>query len=292
MVYSNAIATSMLHFNGMIFRRAVLPILSSCLMAGAVLAACSPPSPKRHSDAEVAFLASDAYLVVGDVPLIVPFVALTGLAEKPSFSLDRKGDRQAAEERLEAFRKTAGSPETAPVIDKLEITVRPYGWDDSDAPFRRICLHLSRQWSRSVCNDPSAPLQRAMPKNTFFLADDRKLNTFRNYSIGSGETVSDHLDRMPLKPMETSVVCDAEASSETTLCTAATPIRQHLIAVWRVWGSSAEATSRQAEREGVAITAFVLHALGPAENFPALTSVACGLTKPVPSSETRGDACP
>jgi hypothetical protein len=276
----------------MMSRRTVLSILSVCLMTGAVLAGCSPPSPKSHSDAEVAFLASDAHLVVGDVPLIVPFVALTGLAEKPSFSLDRKGDRQAAEERLETFRQAAANPQTAPVMDRVEITVRPYGWDDFDAPFRRICLHLSRQWSRSVCNDPSAPLQRAMPKNAFFLADDRKLNAFQNYSIGSGETISDHLEGMRLKSMETSVVCNAEASSETTLCTAATPIRQHLIAVWRIWGSSVEATSRQAERESVAITAFVLHALGPAENFPALTSVACGLTKPAPSSETHGDACP
>lgn len=282
----------MLHYNRMMSCRTVLPILFVCLMAGAVLAGCSPPSPKLHSDADVAFLASDAHLVVGDVPLIVPFVALTGLAEKPSFSLDRKGDRQAAEERLETFRKAAGSPQTARVMDRVEITVRPYGWDDFDVPFRRICLHLSRQWSRSVCDDPSAPLQRTMPKNGFFLADDRKLDAFQNYSIGKGETVSGQLDRMRLKPLEASVVCDAEASSKTTLCTAATPIRQHLIAVWRVWSSSIEATSRKAEREGVAITAFVLHALGPVENFPALTSVACGLTKPAPSSETRGDACP
>ncbi len=272
-------------------RLTVLSLLSVCLSAGAILAGCSPTSPKRHSDAEVALLASDAHVIVGGVPLIVPFVALTSLAEKPSFSLDRKADGEAAERKLESFRRTAGSPETAMVIDRLEITVRPYGWDDFDAPFRRICLQLTRQWARSICDNPSAPLRRAMPKDQFFLADDRKLDGFRDYSIGNGETVSDHLDRMRLKSGEVSVICDAQGSSKSTSCTAATPFTQHLIVVWRVWSNSAEAAGSKAEREGIAITAFVANALGPVENFPTLISVACDLIRPTPSGETRGDAC-
>ncbi|UXN65998.1 hypothetical protein N8E89_22360 (plasmid) [Phyllobacterium sp. A18/5-2] len=114
----------MLYFNAMISRCAVPLILPVCLMLGAVLAACSP-SPKHHS---IEFLASDAHVVVGDVPLIVPFVALTGLiTDKPSFSFNKRKDHQAAKERLEAFRKAASSQETAPSVDQLEITMSTFG---------------------------------------------------------------------------------------------------------------------------------------------------------------------
>lgn len=73
--------------------------------------------------------------------------------------------------------------------------------------------------------------------------------------------------------------------------TAAISIKQHLAAVWTVWDGSAETHSRQAEREGKAITAFVLNALGPIENFPALLSAACELKNPTAPKGPRENLC-
>lgn len=277
----------------MISRRAAFPILFVCLTLAVVLTACSPP-PKRLSDADIEFLSSDAHVVVGGVSLTVPFVALTGLvAAKPSFSLNRQRDRQTAKERLEAFRSAASNPDTAPIVDKLEVTLRSYGLDDFDPSVIRICPRLTRQWSRSVCDDPWSPLRQAMPNGSsrFFLVDDRNLDAFQNHWTVGGERVSDQLHKMRLKRGETSVVCDIKPSSNTTFCTAATAIKQHLAVVWTVWDSASETHSSQAKREGEAITEFVLNALDPLENFPALMSAACELKRPGAPNLPDADPC-
>ncbi|WP_245448694.1 hypothetical protein [Phyllobacterium sophorae] len=264
--------------------------LSALLMVGAVLAACSP-SPKHQS---IEFLASDAHVVVGGVPLIVPFVALTGLiTKKPSFSFNKQKDHQAAKERLEAFRNAASSQETAPSADQLEITMSTFGSTGVDSSREGICALLSRQWAKSVCDDPRAPLQQALPiqNNRFFLVDDRNLDVFQNHLTVGGERVWDQLQQMRLKVGEASVVCDAKSSSKTRFCTAAISIKQHLAAVWTVWDSSVETHARQAEREGKGITAFVIDALGPIENFPALLSAACKLRNPTTPTGPRESPC-
>ena len=75
---------------------------------------------ERASRAHIEFLASDAHVFVGDVPLVIPFVALPGyVAIGPSFTLDREAAKQAAKKRLEDFRAVAASPNTAPAVDKL-----------------------------------------------------------------------------------------------------------------------------------------------------------------------------
>ena len=278
--FTNVFTIEFLYFKTMMSRRVISFNLSVWLvLGGAVLAACSP-SPQRHS---IEFLASDAHVVVGGVPLIVPFVALTGLiANKPSFSLNKQKDRQAAKERLEAFRKAASSQETAPSVDRLEITMSTFGSTGVDSSRNGICALLSRQWSKSVCDDPWAPLQQAIPHdlNEFYLVDDRKLDVFQNHLTVGRERVSDQLNKMRLRVGEASVVCDAEGPASTRFCTAAISIKQHLAVVWTVWDGSAETHFRQAEREGKAITAFVINALGPSENFPALLSAACALKNP------------
>ncbi|MBZ9973872.1 MULTISPECIES: hypothetical protein [unclassified Mesorhizobium] len=269
-------------------------VLVTCLvMVSNNLASCSP-SPKHVSDADIDFLASDAHVVVGDVPLVLPFIALTGyVAAKPSFSLNRQQDRHAATDRLEAFRKAATNPQGAAKMDQLEIEVYAYGWNDLDPqPFKRICARLSRQWSKSVCDDPWAALKQAMPENRFYVVDDRKFDAFDNHFTVGGERVSDQLHSMQLRVNEASVVCDRNLkSSKTNFCTAAIPIKQHLAAVWTVWDSTGESHSRQAEREGKAITAFVRHAIGPSEDFPALFAEACRLRNPKSSIGPGGSLC-
>lgn len=273
--------------------RSSFVFLAWLAMLGAFLTSCSP-SPKHVSDADIDFLASDAHVVVGDVPLVLPFIALTGyVAAKPSFSLDRQRDRQAATDRLEAFRKAASSPQAAPAIDQLEIALYTYGWNDFDPqPFKRICGRLSRQWSKSVCDDPWAALRQAMPENRFYVVDDRKFDGFKSHFTVGGERVSDQLHSMHLKFNEATVVCDRNHElSKTTFCTAAVSIEHHLAAVWTVWDSAGETHSRQAEREGKAITAFVLHAIGPSENFPALFAEACQLRNPKSSIGPGSSLC-
>lgn len=260
-----------------------------CLVCVSLYFLLSSHSQEAQSNADIAFLASDAHVVVGDVALVLPFVALTGyVADGPAFSLDGQQDRQMAKERLESFRKAAISPDNAPTVDRLEVDVDGYGFDP---PFLGICAQLSRQWSKSVCDDPWAPLGQALPKHPFFLADDRKFETFHHHWTVGGERISEHLLSMNLTADHASVVCDRATSSNVKYCTAGILIKHHLAAVWTVWDSAEETSQRQAEREGKAVAAFVHHALGASENFPMLLSAACELRNPMSGIGPAGNPC-
>lgn len=98
---------------------------------------------------------------------------------------------------------------------------------------------------------------------------------------------------MSLNTSDASIVCDPERSRSGTLfCTAAIAIEKNLIAVWNVWNDERESPEEMAQRQGKAIAAFVLNALGPVENFPELVRLSCGLqrpgTEPIPG---RVDLC-
>lgn len=258
-----------------------------------LLGACSP-SPKRYSDAEIAFLASDAYIKVAEQTLVVPYVALSGLvSQKQTFSLDRGKDRQATKDRLEKFSEEASNRETAPQVDKLEITMRTYGWNDFDTSFIRICSLLRREWARSVCDDPWAPIKEALPhdNNLFYLFDLRNPGSFDNHWTVGLERVSDQLRKMDLEAGKVSVVCDPKPSTATTFCTAAVKVKENLAAKWTVWDGTQETFARQADREGAAIKTFVLNALGSEENYPALLSVACELKRPSTSTVKKAETC-
>ena len=253
-------------------------------LVGMSLALLNRPTRQNHySEDDINFLASDAHIVVGGVPLVVPFVALIDyVSEGLSFSLDRKGDRERARQRLEAFRKSASDISTAPAVDKLQVGLRTYGWDDDDMSLRRICARLSRDWSKSICNNPSAPIQQAMPHyfNTFYLVDDRNFGAFQNHSTVGGVRMSGQLLAMNLRAGEPSVVCDPASGSKTIFCTAAVLVSGHLTVVWTVWNSNAETPDERAAREAKALTALVTHGLGATENFPALLAIACKMKDP------------
>ena len=156
--------------------RSVFSPFIRLLLAGIVLSSCSKLS-KRLTEADIDFLASDAHVVIGDVSLVLPFVALRGyVSQKSSFSLNKRKDRQIAKERLETFRQAAADPQTAPTIPRLEVAMRRYGWDDFGAGTDRICARLGRQWSKFVCNNPWAALQQALPSGRFDLIDLRTLH--------------------------------------------------------------------------------------------------------------------
>lgn len=220
--------------------------------------------------------------MIGDLPIRVPYVALPGYtAMRPSFDLDRVGDRKRARERLELFRNSADRQETAPVLDKLEIRVRAFGWNDFEASFRKICSLLKAHWSRSVCDDPWAPLAQALPRNRFYLADDRALAAFDNHWTAGWERIGDRLRAMKILRDTASIECDRDTSSSgTRSCTAAIRLSGRLIAVWTVWKSRHETPLQMAERESIAIQAYVKHAVSVEENFDALVAAVCSLRAP------------
>ncbi len=233
-----------------------------------------------RANARVSMLASEANLVVGEVPLVLPFIALSGYSYfGPSFSLDRTGDRRRASERFDAFHEAAASPDTAPAVSKLEVTIDAYGFDMNDSRIRSICPQLTQEWSRSVCMDPWAALRQAMPENRFYLVDDRHFEELDNYFIVGRESIGDQLRAMKFSMRKASVICDATFSSRQ-FCTAAIPIEKHLTAVWTVWDSTEESPQIRADREGQALVAFVFNAIASEEDFPSLLSEACKLRRP------------
>jgi len=267
-------------------RRATLVLL-------AFLAACSS-GPGPASEATIDLLASDAHVIVADTRLVLPMVALSGyLGGKMSYSLNRSADRRAARKRFEAFRQAAADPRTAPQLDHVEISIEAYGWNDADMTQRRICPRLRRQWSRALCDDPWAALDQAMPVNPFYLVDRRKLESVEAVSF-SGASRTEQLRSMTLRAGAPSVACDAPALPAKPFCTAAVPVAGDLIAVWTVWDDpdGKEDHRQKAEREAAAILAFVQHALGPREDYPALFKAACGLRHPGSVPGPEGDICP
>ncbi|WP_316863400.1 hypothetical protein [uncultured Cohaesibacter sp.] len=206
---------------------------------------------------------------------MLPYIALPGYTGGgPSFSLNKKRDRNAAKDRLNVFRAAAGNPQTAPRLGKLEVIIGTYGWDDFGRGLERICSHLRREWSNSVCDNPWAPLQQALPRR-IYLADIRRLEAFDNHSFAGGGRMSDLLNSMHIESEETTIGCDHDAN----MCFAATHISANLIAIWYAGRSKLDRTS-DVDRESKSIKAFVQYALGPKEDFNALFIAACQLRRP------------
>ncbi|CAN7660034.1 hypothetical protein [Rhizobium sp. LjRoot254] len=255
------------------------------------LSACSPERPPPYTDAEIEFLATDAHVIVGGVALTAPYVALSDfVGQKQTFSFDKQGDRKRAKERLEEFRKLADHAETAPVLDKLEIGIGTYGWDDFRPGKIGLCARLSRQWSKSLCDDPWAPLERALP-GSFYLVDAGRFDAFKSHFTVNFERKSDQLGQMHLERGKPSLVCDKKPSSTTTFCTAALLLDEHLVAVWTAFGTARETSKQRSDREGRAIAEFVSKALRDRENFSSLFAAACSLRDPLKSTGLRGDPC-
>lgn len=230
-------------------------------------------------------LVTDAHVVVGDVSLVLPHVALrvSGMAGY-SFSLNRDGDRQRA---LEVFYQESGFNKTAPILNKIEISLHTYGWKDSDPTLAVDCEKLSRLWSKSICNDPWAALRFAMPYSGFYFVDDRHFEVFDNFYTVAGGKRSDQLRAMVLSTGQVSISCDQEFNATTKFCTAAIQLQNHLTAVWSVWDKPTETAEDQSKREGQAIAAFLTHSISQSENFPAVWQMMCRLRRPDSSVPPR-----
>jgi hypothetical protein len=233
---------------------------------------------------------------LGDAPLVLPFVALKDyVSQGPSFSLNGRKDRQEAKARLEAFRQLAAAPETAPVLPSLEVTVYTYGWNDFGQDTRRICPRLRQKWSKSVCDDPWAALQQALPKNRFDLIDLRSLRESDQTYARSCLHPDEQNRALNLQLGKASLLCEAKVygSGRTRFYTAAVKIDGNLGAIWIVWedDQSEETANEMADREGKAIAAFVVKGLGSIEDFPALHETVCALRRPHSRDAPSGPDC-
>lgn len=55
----------------------------------------------------------------------------------------------------------------------VSVVVRAYRWNDADVSQRQVCSLPIREWARSVCDNPWAATQQALPVNRFRLVDLR-----------------------------------------------------------------------------------------------------------------------
>lgn len=238
--------------------------------------------PNGPTDADISAVAQDAHVVVGDVPLVLPFIALPDYVSAATvFSLNRSAGRAALQKKQDDFRVAASSLATAPTLATLRVRIETFGWENTNFPkWDRFCGRLTRDWSRAVCTDPQALLLQTLPSDGFYLADDRHLDVFSSHGTVGGENRWHQLQTMTLQAGQSSIACDRNVPGKQRFCTAAHPIADHLVAVWTVWDDDRESAAVMAEREGRAVGALVWFSLGEAEDFAALQDVLCTARRP------------
>ncbi|MTV55283.1 hypothetical protein [Pseudoduganella buxea] len=137
-----------------------------------------------------------------------------------------------------------------------------------------MCPILTREWARSVCDNPWAAIQQSLP-DRFELVDlsrvrfqspePRKPRCARSASPPRA---------FPARAGETVLLCALEigSSDPEKFHVALVRIDGQLGAAWSVWNDSpaGENAAMRAAREGRAIVAFVRYAIGKQEDFPQL----------------------
>ena len=264
--------------------RALFLILLSSLSV--VLASCEKD---EHAAVDVGLLSTDIHVSVGQHALVLPFIAMDDYAYRPpSFSLDRKRDSEQARSALRQFLHDSADPEKPLALDGFSVTVRTYGWYGELTSSSRICPLLTRNWARSVCDNPWAAIRQALPEDRFRLVDLSRLQVEDPH--GPVNCRDDGKPRRPLpqKPGEAVMVCDG--GHDDQVHRAVIRIDGDLGALWTVWryGQNGETAEAMTEREGKAIAAFVHYALGKSENFSDLHAAMCRLRRPGSSDGPHG----
>lgn len=268
-----------------------------CALLFGFLAALTSCGNEKHPGPNVELLASDIHVSIGKNPLVLPFIALDDYAyRKQSFSLDRKGDSERARNALEQFLNESKEPKNPLVIDGLTVVVRTYGWTGEDMRHKKMCPMLTREWARSVCDNPWAAVQQALPVNRFQLVDLNRLQ-IGDHLRGSARCRDDEkLHRpIPQRTGEAELVCTAMVfgGRDDEFHHAVIRINGDLGALWTVWryGQNGETAEAMAAREGKAIVAFVQYALGRNEEFQKLHADMCRLRRPGSVDGSKGAEC-
>jgi hypothetical protein len=271
-------------------RALLLAILLSSLLA--VLASCGKPENER-SAVDVKRLSTDVHVEIAQHSIILPFIALEDYAYRhQSFSLDRKGDREHALTAANKLLRDAADPKHPLTFDSLSVVVRTYGWNDFDWRQTQMCPLLSREWARSVCDNPWAAIQQALPGDRFRLVDLRRLLIDDPRRPGQCFNNGKPHKPLPQSPGEAVIVCEASdfEGNKKRFHAAVVRIDGDLGALWTVWQNE-ETAEAKTEREGQAIVAFVQNALGEREDFPALHSTMCRLRRPGSIDSPKGADC-
>lgn len=223
---------------------------------------------KKSEDDWIKDAASDAYLKVADLDLVVPIVALVEprYAYAPySFSLGSSPSNEKAslEERIR-FKELSAQPESAPKVDRVEILIRQYQYTGERTSSAKICPLLKRDWAIYFCEGKQKKIMQELPEK-FYIADMNRLDLFSSHYTVGGEKVADQLHKLKLDSLEVDISCDGDGK----FCTAGVQTTPGTLAVWTVWPSEKPSkTARQmAESQGRAIKAFVKHAIGTQPDF-------------------------
>jgi hypothetical protein len=245
----------------------------------------------------VGLLSTDVHIAIAQHTLVLPFVALENYAnQQQSFSLDRAGDSERARGALNELLRDSADPKKPLPFESISVVVNTYGWNDGDMGQRRVCPLLTREWARSVCDNPWAALQQALPVNRFRLVNLGSLQI--GDPQGPARCIDDGKSVRPLpkKPGEVEIVCKAQVygGKDDQFHRAVVRIDGELGALWTVWrhGQSGETVEAMTEREGKAIVAFVKYGLGSKENFQDLHDTMCRLRRPLSADGPPGPDCP
>ncbi len=256
----------------MVTRIKLLIFIMLPIAAGLYFFAENYKEQKTEED-QIIELASDAYLKVADLNLVIPIVALLELRyaySSYSFSLgSNASDNKALLEERAQFKELSAKPETAPQLDRVEILIRQYQYTGEQLSSQHICPLLKREWARYFCKGEYQEIMRKLPEK-FYIVDKGHIDLFAWYYTVGQEKVADQIRRLDLKPMTAGAVCDADGK----FCTAGIETSPDTLAVWTVWPSDKPIKSAQqmAEFQGEAIVAFVKYAIGPQPDFKKMQS--------------------
>ena len=257
-----------------------------------VLASCGK---EEHPAPNVELLSTDIHVSIAQHTLVLPFVALEDYAyRRQSFSLDRKGDSEHARSALKNFLHESTDPKRPLLLDELAVVIRTYGWMGEDMRHRQMCPMLTREWAQSVCDNPWAAVQQALP-GRFRLVNLSRLQV--GDPRGSANCRDDGQPHQPLpqKAGEAAIVCTAMVygGRDDQYHHAVVRIDGDLGALWMVWryGQHGETAEAMTEREGKAIFTLVQSSLGKSEDFRKLQSVICQLSRPGSVDGSKGADC-
>jgi hypothetical protein len=247
-----------------------------------VLASCGED---ERSAVDVKLLSTDVHVAIAQHNLVLPFIALEDYAYRhQSFSLNREGEMENAVSAANKLLRDAADSKLPLVFDSLSVVVQTYGWNDFNTSQRQVCPLLTREWARSVCDNPWAAIQQALPVNRFRLVDLRRLQIDDPHL--PGQCVNNGKPRRPLPQSTGEAVMVCESSdydgNKDRFHSEVVRIDGDLGALWTVWQyrKDDETAEAMTEREGKAIVAFVQNALRESEDFPALHATMYRLRRP------------
>jgi hypothetical protein len=269
-------------------RRAHFHLTSLVASVCLVLASCGEDK-RSQSDAKrparnAERFSTDLHVAIAEHPLVLPFAALDDYAyRKQSFSLDPKRDRDRAIDAVNTLLRDSADPTHPLAFDQLSVRVETYGWNDFDVQQRHFCSLMRREWARSVCDNPWAAIQQALPRDRFKLVDLGRLDITDRRGPANCVNPAEQRQHLPQAAGEAAILCEAQVLGGSDHYRAVIRIDGDLGALWYMSGKVLDGETAEAriEREGQAISAFVRYALGPTENFPKLHAVMCQLRRPL-----------